>query len=441
GAIESEVALKVLNVPDAIASPGRFAAERQALAMLRHPSIAHLYDADVDADGRAYIAMERVPGIPADAWREQVRPDARQSVELILQLADALEPQSGRVRLIDFGLVTAVGASALRRWLNPRESDVGGTPYFMAPEQASIEPVPHDVRVDVYGAGALLYFLLSGRAPIDLEDCRSAPAPVVLEAVRARPRRPVREVAPGVDRDLAAVVDRALLPDDRYPNIAALTGDLRRWRAGRPVQARRAGWANASIKFIRRNKAPVAAITMMLLLLVGGLVGTAIGLRRAQAENQRFRERIALTPTMTRFFTEDRLGAATANRQGRDLRVADLLDRAVERLPGALDDAPLVEASLRYVLGRTFMQLGDIARADTIAAPALALVESHAHPQDPITARVINLIGQIRILQNKPDAAEALFQRTLTTPAGGRWCSTRAVALPTQSRLSMKRFA
>ena len=416
GALERDVAVKVLDLPEsteAMAEPGRLAGECNAMGMLNHPHVAQVFDAGVDADGRAYIAMERVDGEPVTRWARRCEASPRRVVAVVLQAAAGLRHAHDRgvihrdvkpsnllvdgdcdaatLKVIDFGLAGA--------------GKVGGTPAFMAPEQAAAGAVA-DVRTDVYGLGATLHALLAGRPPLDLDDLADADAAALFEAVRTRPRRRLAEDA-AVPADLAAVADKAVSPE-RYASVAELADDLQRYLDARPVTARPPTRVYRARRFLQRNLAAVTAVTLLLLLLLGGLAGTTAGFVKARGDNARFRDMLDANDAVTAFLGDDLLGAAVPGDAGRDARVGDLLDRAEARLGDRFAGKPQVEAALRLTLGETWLNLGQRDKAEAALRRALDLLDANGDRQHPQRLRALASLAAVLVARGDAAAAEAV---------------------------------
>jgi serine/threonine protein kinase/predicted Zn-dependent protease len=292
GAFKREVALKLprstLHRKDA---EHRFPHERDILASLEHPLIARFYDAGIDPNGLSYVAMEYVHGQPLTSWCDthQLGIDAR--LELFIQVLEAVQyahekqilhrdlkpsnifvTESGQVRLLDFGVAKFLESEEADA---PQLTNIYGaalTPDYASPELLRRDPV--DARSDIYSLGVVLFELLSGARPYRLQSGRSiGQLARALDSVDVkRPSTQIDQAAIGgrattlnrltrqVRGDLDAIALKALArePAERYASAIALADDLRRYLAGKPIQALPGRLTYRLKKTVLRHKAVIA---------------------------------------------------------------------------------------------------------------------------------------------------------------------------------------
>ena len=327
-----EVALKVPRL-EAMVTPElrrRFLREARLAADIDHPNVVAVHEAG-EVGPFCYLVSAYCPGKTLAAWLQEQRGPMPTDVAagLVATLADAVHYVHGRgilhrdlkpanillatenteatekdshSRLLPSELSVASVAS-----LNPKITDFGlakwaegprgetrtgmvvGTPRYMAPEQA--EARTHDIgpATDVYALGVILYEMLTGRTPFQADSDRS-----VLNQIVTREPTPLRQLRPGVTRDLEAVCLKCLAKDPgrRYPTAAALAADLRRFLAGESTTARPAGPLLRLGKKVRRRRAALAGAVLILagvLSLWGGWRWYEETERRRVAAEQDFR--------------------------------------------------------------------------------------------------------------------------------------------------------
>jgi tRNA A-37 threonylcarbamoyl transferase component Bud32 len=318
---EKEAAIKVLRPGlDSHLLLERFKVERQILARLSHPNIAHLLDGGATQEGAPYLVMEYIDGQPIDAYCDAHHLNIEQRIDLFRTLCGAvhyvhqylmvhgdlkggnvLVTADGVVKLLDFGIAQLLNPSGEDA---TKASFVAMTPEYASPEQMRGEPVT--TASDVYSLGVLLTRLLTGQLaykagalPNELED-------IVLKALKQ---------APG----------------ERYGSAGQLAEDLRRYLRGFPVQARPDTTTYRIRKFVQRHRSAVAAMVLFVVALLGGVVATSWQAYVARQERAR----------AERHFN--------AVRELATVYMADVYD-AVVRLPGGTAARKLlVENSLKYL--------------------------------------------------------------------------------------------
>lgn len=475
GALQ-QVAVKVIRAailsPDAMR---RFRNECRVLAGLDHAGIARLIDSGVTDEGVPWLVTEYVRGLPLDRWCDERALDARGRVRLLAQACEAvrhlhrhgvlhrdLKPanllvdEDGRVRLIDFGIARALEAAG-----NEQELTIAGlevmTPGYASPEQLRGEPL--SLASDVYALGVIAYRLLTGALPHGGRRRTE-----LARGIETNPPRRPSEAAslPSVPAgrlrgDLDAILLTALRaePERRYPSAEALREDLARHLDGRPVLARGDTFAYVAGRFARRHAAAVALAGVAVAALVGAaIVGLTLWQRAEAARHQAERQRAA-TERVRGFLAEllETADPAAAGARA-DLTVRQALDAAAARLAHDLADEPQAAAALHLTIGNAYANLGlhepadehlgaaraiyaqgpaadpaglaqtavrqcelalkrgDLAAADSLLAPALAINE----PAERASARLA--LSRLRTEQSRLDEAAAAALDAATMPAG-----------------------
>lgn len=274
----------VLKVPHATGSDQieRTFREARALAAVHHPGVCQVYEVGFE-EGRPFIALEKVEGSPLGELASKL--DRHTAIELVAEVAEAvqaihdagvihrdLKPDNVVVRVttegrlqpvvVDFGLVRFTGDQ-------PAGSTAGlplGTPGFMAPELVLGDPDRIDPRTDVYGLGAILYFLLTGRPVFTGE----AAAEVMFRTLHEEPRPP-SDFVPDLAPELQAVVLKCLdsAPARRYATAREVALDLRRQLAGQPVAAPRRGPVARAWRRFARSRARLWTAGILTVLALG----------------------------------------------------------------------------------------------------------------------------------------------------------------------------
>lgn len=338
GLFTGQVAVKLLH-PSMIEGEAAvlFRREANVLARLTHPSIARLYDAGVTADGQPYLVLEYVDGQSLDAWSEAYRPTLAQRIDLVIRVCDALahahahgvvhrdlKPSNlvvtatGDVKLLDFGIAFLVGETSQER-VQPY------TPRYAAPEQRAGGDVT--TTTDVYALGLVLGELLDS-------------------ASTSSTRMEVPE-------ELRAIVQRASSDDAtaRYPTVAALADDLRRYGRHEPVSAYNGGtWYRAS-RFARRHTAGLTAAALAVFALVAG---TVVSVRQAHAARVQ-RDMAVVAERRARTISEVMLSLMTElPSTDSEVRAVRALQRARRLLNTYLGDDRAERARLAIDLARQF---------------------------------------------------------------------------------------
>jgi len=265
----------------------RFQREAEAVAQLQHPHIVQIHDIG-EHRRRPYLSLEFLPGGSLSKQISGQPQSPRKSARLVETLARAihfahqqgiihrdLKPgnvlltSDGQPKITDFGLAKRLEGDSFATKIG----SIMGTPNYMAPEQASDQTVPLSPAVDVYGLGAILYCLLTGRPPFVSSN------PInTMRQVLELPPVPPRQLIPDLDRDLETICLKCLekSPQRRYASAEELADELVRFLDGHPIHARPIGRIPRAWRWCRR-KPMIASLTAAVIILVLSLaVGAPI---------------------------------------------------------------------------------------------------------------------------------------------------------------------
>jgi non-specific serine/threonine protein kinase/serine/threonine-protein kinase len=418
--LRRKVALKLirrgLHTPEVLA---RFEIERQALAILDHPNIAHVYDAGTTVpDGRPYFVMEFVNGIPINRYCAERESPVRERLKLIQQVCEAIQhahskaiihrdvkpanvlvaEQDGKPvpKVIDFGVARAVGTTNAGQTLATGFGSVVGTLQYMSPEQATLV-TDVDARTDIYAVGVLLYELLTGTTPLDWGTAATTSLPAALQQIaEVEPLPPSRrwQQSPALHRlshtlqsELDWIVMKALEKDRnrRYQTANALARDIQRYLDGEPVEAGPPSRSYRLAKLARRYRAwLVTAAIFGLVLLAATVISVREAVRAMRAEQT--------ARAIADFLQNDLLAQASPNVQAGpakppdpNLTVRAALDRSGALLAGKFQNQPAIRAAIEHTIADAYLDLGLFPQAREHALQAVELRRKALGPYHPET--------------------------------------------------------
>jgi serine/threonine protein kinase len=470
------VALKIIKAGmDTKEVVARFEAERQALALMDHPNIARVLDGGTTDSGRPYFVMDLVKGVPITEFCEQhklptearlrlftavcagvqhahqkgiIHRDLKPSNVLVMMLEGKPVP-----KVIDFGIAKAMGQKLTERTLFTRFEQLMGTPAYMSPEQAEWGGVDIDTRSDVYSLGALLYELLTGTPPFEektlaraaLDDVRrmireteppkpstrlsqaldavpaGGPAPADGDSQRhssdARWRRQEQKRRIELVRgELDWIVMRALEKDRarRYETANGLAEDVERHLHGEPVLAGPPSNAYRVAKILKRHRVAALAAGGVILALVVGLGLALVGFAKARRQEKLAISELAVNRSVLDFLENDLLESASPFRSpNRNLTVRETLDKAAVSIEGRFAKQPLIEATLRYCLGRTYIGLGEPEKAELHLGRAAALLSVKPELNARLRLQVQMSLANLRLAQSPGQEGVESLRRLL----------------------------
>jgi len=442
GEFEQQVAIKLIQPGwHAAETNARFRAERQILAGLTHPNIAHLIDGGMAADGRPWLALEYVDGLDLSQYCDQNRLTIAQRLQLFMTVCEAvshaharlivhrdLKPSNllvtatGTVKLLDFGIAKLIAPDAKISQMR------SFTPEYAAPEQVRGEVIT--TSVDVYALGLLLYGLLTGRRPYKLQN--STPAAyerAILEQEPTRPSVAVTRDEPDAQTDIQPETRPDTDPVSESPTPATKLVNSRDTKTGAahaailpnglsPERLKRElqGDLDAIVlKALRKNpsdryasaadfaadianylgRRPVLARrggwryrAMQFIRRHGLIVGVSTaavlallgGLLAALYQRDLAQAEAVKSGIVLEFMVDNFRLADLSNTNGEQITARELLDRGAERVSESLRDLPEAKAQMLETMGRAYVGLGLYDKSLQLFEPAIALRLQQAEP-------------------------------------------------------------
>ena len=430
----------------------RFHRECRIQARLDHPAIVPLIDVGVAPDGRPFLVLQYVEGLPVTAYADRHRLTIVERLRLVVACCRAVESahsrlvvhrdlkpsnilvgEGGEVRLLDFGIAKVLGEDEEHELT--RQAPAPMTPERAAPEQLRGEP--SSTATDVWGLGVLLYQLATGRLPFEVR--RRTPREIEREIRERGPTRPSRALPQGADEaaraarealawarsttgrrlardlggDLEVVVARALAaePERRYPSAAAFGDDVERLLAGRPVAARADSIGYRARRFAGRHRVGVTAAAVAVAGLAALTVATAVQSVRVASERDRAtaleKQSTAVANLLTELFgaTSPNRGAGVGN-----VSIDQLLDQGAAKAE-AMTDSPGVRQRMFATLGRIRLERSELPQGRALLERARAVAdEASVAALDPDRlALELDYTGALARMDDG-DAARALLE-------------------------------
>lgn len=408
-----------------------FEEERKLLARMQHPNIARIIDGGSTASGLPWLAMEYVDGVALGDYCRQHVLDVRARLLLFAKVCDGvqeahrhlvvhrdLKPDNvlvdsdGEPRLLDFGIAKLLVPG---RASEAGEAEVltAMTPAYASPEQVRQQALT--TSSDVYSLGVVLYQLLAGVRPYELGGLKPAEIEhVVCERLPEPMRRSLRVAAlePGerkrraaqIGADLERIVARAMEKDPRrrYGSAQALAEDIRRYLAGEPVQAHPGSALYRARRFFGRHRVASVAAGLALLAVLGA---SAVALQQAEQA----RQAAADVQEVNRFLL-DILASSDPFDAGRELSLAEAVDRAAGQIDTRFAGRPQIAAGIRHSLGYSMVSRNRLAPAEPLLLQALAESEAATGARSLLSLQIREGLAQLRISQGRMNEADQLLR-------------------------------
>jgi len=458
GEFRQHVALKILRGGFASAElVAGFRAERQILASLNHPNIAHLLDVGETDDGRPYLALEFVEGVQLTAYCDAREATIDERLRLFRSVCDAvrfahqnlvvhrdLKPsnilvtEAGVPKLLDFGIAKVLAGETTptpQGTLSTAGGDQALTPGYASPEQ--IEGAVTTTASDVYALGVILYELLAGHRPYHVTGKSRGE---LLQLIRETPPVPpsdaaVRDAEGATTRDdiarargttspmlrarlagdLDAIVLRAMAPAlaDRYASVEQLVADIDRSNAAQPVSARPRTAGYVARRFVRRHRVAVTIAGVgfaALAAFISVVISQSIAIRERSAQAERERQRAVAVSS----FVQDLFrGADPTEARGATITARELLDRGAARVERDLATQPGTRADLLTVMSEIYQNLGLYPAAEQMAANAVSTLRARKVDDDSALASVLVSHGKALHYIDRPADAGAEYRAAL----------------------------
>ncbi|MCP3979652.1 MAG: serine/threonine protein kinase [bacterium] len=425
-----------------------FQREIDTLARLKHPNIGAIYESGCTSDGQQFFAMELVQGPTLDEFLDRStgtidRAERRRRLLLLSKIADAvhhahqrgvihcdLKPSNvivtgavegyaeGRavpgVKILDFGLARMTGQDPDNPTLQTEVGIIRGTLPYMSPEQTKGDPSEIDVRTDVYALGIMLYEMLTGKRPHQVESMDLIDA---VQVIRNEPPPPLSQSWDGSrpDSDIETILAKTLekSPDRRYGSAAALSVDIGRYLTSQPILARPPSASYQLRKLIARHKLPFAFAATLIVLILGFGMGMGVLYTRAVSAEEQAVEQANTAERALEFVTDMFEMSSPSQARRTSITAREVLDHAAEQVDDELKREPKLQARLMATLGWVYRGLGHYEQAESLLTRATDQQREISGDDAPETLNTKNDLAVLYVDRGRLDEAERLHVEIL----------------------------
>jgi serine/threonine protein kinase len=435
-----------------------FRREVQTLARLKHPGIAAIYESGHTEDGQHFFAMELVRGETLGEYCKRRAPEGalspvevKERLALFRKICDAVNyahqrgvihrdlkpanilvqrdarmaPATGSsslaavsdIKILDFGLARITDSDVAVSTVLTDLGSVQGTIPYMSPEQVRGNPDEIDLRTDVYSLGVVLYEMLAGQLPLDVQRVQLPEAVRIICEESPKPLVKTWRGTRRLDADLQTIVHKAIEkePARRYQSAAALAEDLQRYVTDQPILARPPSAAYQLRKLVARHKAPVAFVVALFAVLAAFAVVMTTQAGRIARERDRANREAESAKQVSEFLVSLFKVSDPSEARGNTITAREILDRASARIAHELQDQPLVQARMMSTIGKVDGGLGLVKEAVPLLEEALRIREKILGTNHPDVAQSLYDLAFSRDTEQaaSDEDALALLRRSL----------------------------